>query len=246
VTWQSPGADLADVTGFSPEGVRSAMNGLRGLEERLTVSDWAPESLFGGGGKMADLFGVLLKVPQIAQGLEEAGGEGFDHLHLSNITRDWVNGRSLQDIAKAYFADGEDTDTGAFTDACKALYRAIVNNGTWGISALSRISGLDFDKLPEAERRRFNALPAMIYHGVGTEEAVLMRMNAAPRSVSENIGRMYRSAVPDEEAQYSVGKARAFLDSMSLADWDRARPGDAALSGGSYRKVWRVLSGEEG
>ncbi|TGG96330.1 MAG: DEAD/DEAH box helicase, partial [Aphanocapsa feldmannii 277cV] len=50
--------ELADSTGFSPEGVKAAMGGMKALENRLTVSDWAPESLFGKGGRMADLFGV--------------------------------------------------------------------------------------------------------------------------------------------------------------------------------------------
>ena len=81
-------AELADQTGFSPEGVRDAMKGMRNLEEQLRPDDWAPESLFGDAGRMADLFGVMLKVPQLKQQLEEIGGDGFDHAHLSNITRD--------------------------------------------------------------------------------------------------------------------------------------------------------------
>ena len=59
--------ELADSTGFSPEGVQKAMAGLSSLESRLTPSDWAPESLFQGGGKFADLFGVMLRVPQLTQ-----------------------------------------------------------------------------------------------------------------------------------------------------------------------------------
>ncbi|MYF99253.1 DEAD/DEAH box helicase, partial [Candidatus Poribacteria bacterium] len=75
----SPGtAELADSTGFSPEGVQKALVGLGNLERQLTASDWAPESLFGSGGRMADLFGVMLKVPQLQQDLGELGGKGID------------------------------------------------------------------------------------------------------------------------------------------------------------------------
>lgn len=245
---QHPGmAELGDSTGFSPEGVQKATNGLRDLDEKLTPADWSPESLFGQAGAMANLFGVMLKVPQLSRQLEEIGGEGFDHTHLSNITKDWVNGLSLEDIAKSYFARrGEVTDTEAFTNACKAIYRAIVNNGTWGISALSRVSGLDFKAMPEEERRRINSLPAMIYHGVRTEEAVLMRMNSAPRSAAEKLGEIYRSYAGDDSSLYSVGKARAFLRSMSSQDWSRACPQEAKLKGEGYRRVWKVLSGEAG
>lgn len=241
-----PGAaELADLTGFSPEGVQKAMSGMRNLEEQLRPDDWAPESLFGDAGRMADLFGVMLKVPQLKQQLEEIGGDGFDHAHLSNITRDWVNGVRLEDIAKTYFSqNNERSETEAFTDACKAIYRAIVNNGTWGVSALSRVSGVDFERMTEAERRRFNALPAMIYHGVRTEDAVLMRMNSAPRSVSENLGSLYRESYGGEDERYSVGKAREFLKNMSLRDWSRAMPEQTPLGGDGYKKVWEILSGE--
>ena len=235
-------AELADSTGFSPEGVNKAFGEMRRLEGNLTPSDWAPESLFGDGGKLADLFGVMLKVPQLRQQLEELGGSGFDQSRISDITRDWVNGRGLDDIARDYFRN--DNETLALTNACRAIYRAIVNNGTWGVSALSRISGIDFDSLPERERRRINALPAMVYHGVRSEDAVLMRMNSAPRSAAESLGALYRDFTGDDANRYSVDKARDFLKQLGSEEWDRVRPADAALSGRGYKSVWEILSGE--
>lgn len=244
---ENPGlAELADSTGFSPEGVARAMAGMGSLEEKLTTSDWAPESLFGDGGKMADLFGVMLKVPQLKGPLEDVGGDGFDHTRLSDITRDWVNGKGIDAIAREYFARERDDEnaTSAISDACRAIYRAIVNNGTWGVSALSRMSGVDFDTLTNDERRRINALPAMIYHGVRTEDAVLMRMNSAPRSAAERLGALYREVNGDDEKRYSVGKARDFLKTLRVRDWDGIRPEQAALSGEGYKRIWGVLSGE--
>ena len=237
--------ELADATGFSPEGVRAAVSGLRNLEEKLTPSDWTPESLFGEGGQIAALFGVMLKVPQLKEQLERIGGQGFDHARISEITRDWVNGKGLSDIANEYFHSEADADgTAALTEACRAIYRAIINNGTWGVSALSRLSGVDFDSLSEPERRRINALPAMIYHGVRSEDAILMRMNSAPRSAAEALGALYRDLIGEDDTRYSVGKAREFLKSLSSDDWNRARPTDAAMSGPGYKRVWEVLSGE--
>ena len=240
-------AELADSTGFSPEGVNAAIAGIRNLEDKLTPSDWAPESLFGDGGKIASLFGVMLNVPQLREQLEAIGGQGFDRTRISDITRDWVNGKSIDAIAKEYFYREKDASgTAALTDACRAIYRAIVNNGTWGVSALSQVSGLDLDALSETERRRINALPAMIYHGVRTEDAVLMRMNSAPRSAAENLGAIYRNATGEDETRYSVGRAREFLRSLTTDGWDRARPSEAALSGSGYKRIWEILSGEAG
>ena len=243
----NPGsAELADSTGFSPEGVARAMAEMRGLEDPFTPLDWAPDSLFGDGGKMADLFGVMLKVPQLRQQLEDIGGEGFDRTRISEITLDWVNGKGIDAIAEKYFSREKDDESGtaAITDACRAIYRAIVNNGTWGVSALSRVSGINFDSLSETERRRINMLPAMIYHGVRTEDAVLMRMNSAPRSAAENLGNLYRETIGENNSRDSVGQAREFLRNLSEGDWHRVRPDDATLTGGGYRQVWQVLSGE--
>ena len=239
-------AELADSTGFSPEGVQMAIGGIRSLENRLTVSDWAPESLFGNGGRMADLFGVMLKVPQLKQDLADLGGKGSDHRRIADITNDWVNGKRLEAIAREYFSGekGDEAGTAALTDACRAIYRTIVNNGTWGVSALSRVSGINFDTLSEVDKRRINALPAMIYHGVNTEDAVLMRMNSAPRSAAEALGKLYRQVNGEDERRYSVGKARQFLRQLGADDWNGVRPEGAALSGTEYKQVWEVLSGE--
>lgn len=238
--------ELADSTGFSPEGVQAALGGMRNLENRLSVSDWAPESLFGIGGRMADLFGVMLRVPQLKQDLGELGGRGLDHRRISEITNDWVNGKELGAIAREYFrrANDDDAGTGALTDACRAIYRTIVNSGTWGVSALSRVSGLDFDALSEADKRRINALPAMIYHGVSSEDAVLMRMNSAPRSAAEALGTLYREMTGGDDGRYSIGQARHFLKQLDADDWNGTRPEGAPLSGTGYKRVWEILSGE--
>ncbi|MDE0262776.1 MAG: DEAD/DEAH box helicase [Bryobacterales bacterium] len=239
-------AELADSTGFSPEGVAGARIQLRTLETQLKPSDWAPESLFGDGGRMADLYGVMLSVPQLKRQLEEIRGEGHRQMRISGITRDWVNGKAIDVIARKYFSRKTDDDDGtrAITNACRAIYRTISNSGTWGIAALSRVSGLEFESLSEAEHRRINALPAMIYHGVRTEDAVLMRMNAAPRSVAENLGKLYRETVGEDDGRYSVVQAREFLKSLSDGEWRRARPERSALSGNGYKRLWGVLSGE--
>lgn len=239
-------AEIADSTGFSPEGVKEAMLGIGNLESKLTPADWAPESIFGSGGKIADLFGVMLKVPELKQNLEEIAGSGSDRGRLADITSDWVNGEMIDTIARKYFSrDGDDEwHTNALTEACKAVYRTIVNSGTWGISALSRVSGVDFESLSEVEKRRINALPAMVYHGVRTEDAVLMRMNSAPRSVAESLGSLYKDLNDGDEGRYSVGEARRFLRELDTHHWHRAKPDGASLSGTGYRQVWSILSGE--
>lgn len=237
---------LADSTGFAPEGVRAALLELGHLEHNLTPTDWEPSSLFGPGGEstLPELIGVMLRVNELRSSLEEIGQAGADHQQIAKITADWVNGKSLREIAEAYFRGEKDDATTAVSKACKAIYSKLCNSGPWGMSALSKMptSGLDFDDLPEDVARRINALPAMIYHGVNTESAVLLRMNAVPRTVAEPLGKQYESEVGDQNR--SVKSAREFLKNLSDAAWRAAAPKKAAMSGSDYREIWQQLSGE--
>lgn len=239
---KNPGTtELADSTGFSPEGVRRALTGISQLDKKLTVEDWTPGKLFGRGRNLADLFGVMMRIPQLKQ-LAELAGPGTERRHLAAITNAWVNGVGIREIASRYFRHQGTADTDAITAACRAIYRNLVNTGTWGVSALSHLCGIDYDSLPESDRRRINSIPAMIYHGVKTEEAVLMRMNHAPRSVAEDLGREFAAGSGDK--QQSVQNAREFLRSLSTSDWARLRPRKARLTGPDYRTIWRLLAGE--
>ena len=243
---KNPGlAQLADSTGFSPEGVSEAMRGLDRLESKLVPDDWEPSNMFGGKGRMADLFGVMLNVPQLKRQFAEQSGGDAEPTELSGIARDWVNGQQLKEIATKYFKRSDKTsDTQAITEACRTIYRTIANGATWGISAISAVAGVQ-RQLGEQERRRLEALPAMVYHGVNSEEGVLMRMNSVPRSVAPQVGTMYQEAGGTGNGHYSIGHAREFLQGMDSGAWDRARPAGAALTGTDYRRVWRVLAGEE-
>ncbi|MEA3293493.1 MAG: DEAD/DEAH box helicase [Euryarchaeota archaeon] len=234
-------AALADMTGFSPEGIGRALAGMNNIEKKLTLDDWKPDSLFGQQSGMADLYGVMLRIPQLKNNLEEITDRGLEKKQISEITQAWVNGRSIEDIALDFFEDGEN-QTKAITAACKAIYKTLVNNGTWGISALSRLSDIDFESLSEHEKRQINIIPAMIYHGVNTEEGVLMRMNAVPRSIAEQVGEELRKST--DQKSTTVHEARAFLKQMDQSVWNRIPPKNSYLSGTEYKRIWRILSGE--
>ncbi len=240
---ENPGhASLADMTGFSPEGISKALYEINILDKKLTAEEWKPNSLFGKKSGMADLYGVMLKLPQLKGNLEEITNRGLEHSQISNITKAWVNGKSIEEIARDYFS-GEEVQTKDISAACKAIYKTLVNNGTWGMSALSRLSGFDFDQLSNSEKRQINMVPAMIYHGVKSEEGVLLRMNSVPRSIAESLGSIMKESVTIENR--TVQDARSFLKQSDISTWDRAIPRSSSLSGKEYKQIWHILSGEE-
>ena len=240
-------AVLADSTGFAPEGVGVAMAGLNQLERKLSPDDWEPDSLFDGrSNALASLIGVMMRIPELRQSLEDITPAGRDKRHIAQLTKDWVGGASIQDIATTYFLAEGGNLTDAITDACKAIYRTLTNSGPWGLSALSKmpknVSGLDYDNMTDEVRARLNALPSMIYHGVRTPEAILMRMNQAPRSVAERLGTLFAGEVAPPNR--SVVAAREFIKSLDDQGWGRAMPNKAPMTGAECRRIWKVLSGE--
>jgi hypothetical protein len=238
-------AVLADATGFAPEGVRSALLGLNTFEQKLNAADWEPSSLFGATGASAlpALIGVMMKIPELNQSLTEITRSGQTQTQIAEMTASWVNGASIRDIAIRYFMSKGGNETDALTDACRAIYRTLVNAGPWGISALTKMptSGLNFENLPPEVRQRLNAMPAMIYHGVRTEAAVVMRMNSIPRSIAEALGAKFTA---DAGGDLSVRAAREFLHDLKQSDWNAAVPEGSKMSGADYREIWRQLSGD--
>jgi hypothetical protein len=241
-------ATLADSTGFSPEGVRNALAGLRHLDTALDSRDWQPASLFGdlAGSALPDLMGVLLRVPQIRGSIEELTiGEGLDSDRIAEIAQQWVQGASIRSIAEQFFMAHRRRDiTSALSQACKAIYRNLSMAGSWGLSALAKLpaSGIEFDRLAEDQRRAINLLGAMVYHGVASEAAVLMRMNAVPRTVAEPLGQAFSGQRSSPERAIPA-EAREFVAGLSPDDWESVRPAEAVMTGEDYRLVWRTLSG---
>lgn len=239
---------LADATGFAPEGVMAALHGMGQLPRQLTPTDWEPRSLFGPPthSMLPHLVGVMMRVPEIQHSLKEVAGKGLDHRRIAEVAQAWVSGISIEQIAARYFTDPSSSasQTEAITDACRAIYRSLTMAGTWGLSALSKLgpSGLDFTKLTPEAQCAVNNLPAMLYHGVASEGAVLMRMNAVPRSIAERLGAQFASKT--QQTQQNVRVARSFLRSLQDADWQRVTPKNATMSGADYKGVWLRLSGD--
>ncbi len=235
-------ASLVDSTGFAPEAIRSAMAQMSNLDKTLTFDDWRSESLFGPTEKsiLKDLVGIMLSIPQLR-------GDGKINLKsktmITSVAGDWVNGQSLEAIAKTHFSATNTADTESLTAACQGIYRTIGNFGTWGISALSKIpnSGIDFETLTKDQISEINRLPAMLYHGVKSPEAVLMRMNNVPRSIAEPLGKAF--SINSNEKELGVRTARNFISSLTTRDWDVIRPSTSAMSGADYQTVWKRLSG---
>jgi len=226
----------ADMTGFSVESVKKAMLEIDQLEYKLTTSDWMPDSLFGPSkSKLHDLFSVMFKIEQLDFSHDDQ--QGRKKTRMADIAQAWIEGKTIQDIAVSFF-DGSGSNE--ISKVYKTIYGKLTNGGTWGLSALSRISGIDFETLSDEQKRQLNLMPAMLYHGVKTEESVLMRMNSVPRSFAEKLGNKFKENVENR----NVATARKYLKDLKDSDWDSVTSHSQYLSGRDCKKVWEILSGE--
>ncbi|KAF3983564.1 MAG: DEAD/DEAH box helicase [Methylococcales symbiont of Hymedesmia sp. n. MRB-2018] len=224
----------ADMTGFSVESVKKAAQEIDQLKYKLTTSDWMPQSLFSStDSKLPDLFSVMFKIEQLNFSHDDT--QGRKKSRMADIAKAWIDGKTINEIAISFF---EGNDSKKISEVYNAIYSKLANGGTWGLSALASISGLDFEAMSDEQKRQLNLMPAMLYHGVNNEESVLMRMNSVPRSIADSIGNNFKQRTEKR----NIATARKYLKSLRNEDWAIYKSN--FLTGSEYKKIWQILSGE--
>ncbi|MDC8451450.1 MAG: DEAD/DEAH box helicase [Candidatus Nitrosotalea sp.] len=234
-------APLSDLTGFSPDTIYTTIGKISAL--KIPQSEWTSSRLFSSESTiLTRLVGIMLyDIPETRKNLSEIDipGTRLDGATLSKIIGEWVSGKSVTEISKKYFK-GEDTTS--ITKCVTAIYSKIVNSATWGLAGIQKMAGIDFEKLSAEETMEINNLPAMIYYGVKTSEAILMRMNSVPRSISSNMGTIYKDQITSVQNSKSP-EIMTWLKSLADSDWNKAVPQGKNMSGMEYKKIWEKLSG---
>ncbi len=235
-------AKLSDATGFSMEAINLAINkvGELGLDQH----SWNSSNIFSNSGDLRNIIGVMLSIPEIKSSLDKLVG-GKDSLtgsKLAELTNDWVAGKDIELISTQYFGGAGEEE---ITKCCRAIYSTLINSATWGLSSIQKIpnSGLNFENMTNDEVRRINNLPAMIYYGVNTDEAILMRMNNIPRGIADDLGKGYKKQNSNiyNATNNEVSK---WLKELPESEWERVSHKAKDISGKEYKKVWKILNGE--
>ncbi len=237
-------AKLSDSTGFSFETINNTVMEVKKLG--LGMQSWNSSNLFSKGGSLKNLMGVMLSIPEINKTLKDAmekGGKSLDRDTLANMTNDWVAGEEIASIASKYFNDNDANVT--LSTCCNAIYSKLINSATWGLSSLQKMpnSGLDFDKLSEEDIVKLRNIPAMIYYGVNTDDAILMRINNIPRSIAPEMGRRFKAKKSNIYESTST-EVTDWLRSLPEHDWNNIVQKKQVITGKEYKKVWQILNGE--
>jgi hypothetical protein len=233
---------LVDATGFSWESVSATLGRLSA--ERITSEIWSPELFGARQDNLRRLMGVLLDVPELRDNLREVtGGERPDGRLLTDIICDWGQGRPLTEMAPKYFgaADPGDDETGAdsvsaMTRCCKKIFGKLTQTASWGLAALQSMTiGDAFDDLPPETQRNLRNLPAWVYYGVNSNEAIALRLLGVPRSAAQPLATSL-GVTADEPLHVVRGRLRA----SNAAVWADALGARAE----AYRRVWSIIEGD--
>lgn len=229
---------LVDLTGFSPETVTDLLHNRD--EFTLSPEDWSPSRLFQANAEsMRGLIGALLKVPEL--NIPTVGsGRGQE---IAAMLQKWVSGSSLREIADAHFAEIEDLEK-RMTECCRMVYRTITHQGSWGFGALQAMSNLSEADLSDAKKAEIRSIPSMVYFGVPTVEAVIMRNLGVPRSLSQAFGTKFGTESVTEEGTPRIQKARQWLNAASPETWQSAAiESGVRMSGERLKKAWKIITG---
>jgi len=232
--------NLVDSTGFSPESIMDLLHEKESFY--LQPEDWSPSRLFQAGGEgMKGLVGALLKVPEL--NIPTIGGG--DGKYIASMLEMWVSGKTLREIADRHFADVPDIQR-RLTECCRTIYQTLTHQGSWGIGALQAMSVLADADLSEEAKAGIRSVPAMIYFGVPTIEAVLMRSLGVPRSISVGMGRRFAGEEKKAEPAPRLQKARAWLERSSTETWQEvAGESNLSMDGKRLRDAWCIITGNQ-
>ncbi|MBI5709555.1 MAG: DEAD/DEAH box helicase [Candidatus Eisenbacteria bacterium] len=229
---------LVDSTGFSWESVNATLARL--AEQHIREEAWGPDLFGGDRSTLQRMMGVLLQVPELRENLIGATmARRPDGNTLARMVCDWVGGRSLQEMAREYFGESGDREMDpveAMTRCCQSVFGRLVQTASWGLAALQSLTfGDRFDELAPAEQQTLRNLPARVYYGVNSDEAVALRLLGVPRSAAQPL-----SGVFAMHAGEPLSSVRSRLRDAGEAPWTEAMGG----IGSAYHRVWAIIEGE--
>ncbi|WP_266169100.1 DEAD/DEAH box helicase [Dyella subtropica] len=223
---------LVDSTGFSLQSIKSAM--VAANEQGISSQSWNANALFGyQSNDLQKMMGVLLKVPELRDNLSEVTGKNTtDGQKLALILKDWVNGKTLPEIAECHFKNDKRDEITALTVCGQNLFGKLTQTAAWGLGALLSITG---GELKDEERQDLNNLASRAFYGVSTDAAITLRLLGVPRLAAGPLSKHLH-----DPENHSVAYVRKTLRASVPATWTDAL---GQRTGVVYHRVWRILEG---
>jgi replicative superfamily II helicase len=223
---------LVDSTGFSLQSVNQLLASAD--TEGINRGSWSQELFSGSSEELRKMVGILLKIPELKENFDDIKGKTNTQNGntISLVIKDWVNGKSIESIAENYFKTEDMNMDEAITKCGQSLYGKITQTASWGLSALLSST---VGEIEENEFKELSNLPARVYYGVNSDDAMMLRLMGVPRIASTELSKV----LPNIKNE-SVTNVRQRLKSDGENLWKSAMGNE---KGDVYYKVWSVLEG---
>jgi hypothetical protein len=176
---------------------------------------------------------MLANLPEMKLGQDDPGQ--FSAERVAAILTDWVTGVSVPEMVAKY-ADASKPLATRASSFTSYLYSSLTGKVSWGMGALQKVSWAGSGTEPVGDAVH---VPSMIFYGVGTKEAVWMRMAGLPRDAATRAAKVWREAGVTEPPT-SYAQLRKFVDGISADRWEASR-GSSAISGEQMLSLWDEL-----
>jgi helicase len=226
---------LADGTGFSlpSVGYLYALQREQGLHlER--ASAWSDAALFGEDSEhLAEIIEVIGQIPELSLGHSDAGA--FNAAIVAGVISDWVAGRTVSEIADRHFQHLGLDDDERRRMTSHYLHSTLVGQVPWGVGALQRLVLTE-----QADLEKVGHIPSLIFYGVRSREAALLRMAGVPRIAAEGLATRWRDT---DQVASTFPALRHWVDELPIQAWDESVQEREKVSGSDARAVWSALAG---
>jgi len=184
--------------------------------------------------ELSKIIEVVNEIPEINLGLGNTGE--FNAELVANITKSWVNGMTIHNIAVEHLGSSQEFESleEKMSKCGEYLYGKLINNLPWGIAAIQRLNGINSTLNDENDV----LIPSYIYFGVKTKEAVAFSMLGVPRFAAEAVGRNWRQK-NGEIDKVNVDALEKWLENSTLDDWKNCFSKKETNKGELAFKMWK-------
>lgn len=229
----NPGTlSFADKTGFSIPSVLTIMDTENKNNPAIASPEsWEANNLFNyQNDYLTEKIKVIAKLKETGLGTQSNRQE-FNPEAVAKTLISWVKGDQLFNVSAQHptFANNKDDDD-RINEFVKYINSARFK-ASWGLGALEGIVNANNDELQDN-----SYIPSMVYYGVDSESALLMRMAGVPRRLAKSL-----STIINNNEKLTLSEIRNRINTLSEAEWNAIAPKNSGISGKDWQQLSAIL-----
>lgn len=229
----NPGTlNFADKTGFSVPSVLEIMKVENRTNPAISSDEsWEVNNLFSyETDYLREKIKVIAKLKETGLGTDSRSNV-FNEEAVAKVLISWVKGDQLSKVSSHHptFANNGDE-----ADRINKFVKYINNarfKASWGLGALEGIVKAKDDDLEEN-----SYIASMVYYGVDSEDALLMRMAGVPRRLAGSL-----SGILAKNETVSLTELRKKINTLAENQWSEFIPKNSGLTAEDWKKITKIL-----